>query len=236
MCKRVYIDIETLPPSDEERDLITPSMLRKLERRRRREDASNCEDEQCSDEEFRRLALFGEYGRVVCIGVIIETDGVETLRGVFGRDRKTEQFHLDEARTLRAFWKFMHDFNPRRDLIVGHNVLDFDLPFIYKRSMIQRVAATVRLNFARYRSQPIFDTMKEWAHWDMRRHISLVDLAGVLKVGMAKTEGMSGKLVYEQICAGRHAEVAAYCLQDVEVVREVHRCMCFEAESVECER
>ncbi|HKG96348.1 MAG TPA: hypothetical protein VKA97_00940 [Pyrinomonadaceae bacterium] len=34
-------------------------------------------------------------------------------------------FHLDEARTLRAFWKLLKGFNVRHDQIIGHNLFDF---------------------------------------------------------------------------------------------------------------
>jgi hypothetical protein len=230
MVKRIYLDIETLPPNEEDRRTITQATLRQLERRRRCGDVHERDGRECSDKEFKRMALFGEYGRVACIGVIIEIDGVETLRGVFGRDRLTGQFHLDEARTLRSFWKFMHGFDLRRDLVIGHNIMDFDLPFLYKRSMINRVPATVRLSFARYRSAPIYDTMREWSHWDCKRYISLNDLARVLKIDMEKTEGMNGGLVYERFCAGCHTEIADYCLQDVEITRAIYRCMCYEPE------
>jgi len=64
----------------------------------------------------------------------------------------------------------------RRDLIVGHNNMDFDLPFLYKRSMMLGVVPSVRLSFACYRSQPICDTLREWAHSDQRQAISLAEL------------------------------------------------------------
>ncbi len=222
MVKKIFVDIETLPPDEVVREEITPDIIAKLESKKVTPD---CYERKCTDEEFKRLALHGEYGRVLSIGVIVETDGVETIRGVLGRERQTMMFHLDEARTLRAFWKLMQGFNTRHDLIIGHNAMNFDLPFLYKRSMVHRVEPTVKLSFARYRSQPIFDTMHEFVCWD-RKFISLAHLAKVLKVDEAKTEGMSGGLVYERFCAGCHDEIAEYCLQDVELTRAVYRCMC----------
>lgn len=103
--------------------------------------------------------------------MIIEHDSVTVHRGLLGRERQTMMFHLDEARTLRAFWKLLRGFNPKRDLVVGHNLFDFDLPFLYKRSIVQRVRPSVELSFARYRSQPIFDTMHEWNKWSPRKFV-----------------------------------------------------------------
>jgi len=108
MPKRVFVDIETLPP--DKSDGGCPM----------REELA-----ACSDEEFRRLALDGDYGRVLTIGLIMEHDSQVIHRGLLGRERQTMMFHLDETRTLRGFWKLLRGFNPRRDIMVGHNLFDF---------------------------------------------------------------------------------------------------------------
>lgn len=180
-----------------------------------------------SDEEFRRLALDGEFGRVLTIGLIVEHDGQVIHRGLLGRERQTMMFHLDEARTLRAFWKLLKGFNLRRDLIVGHNLFDFDLPFIYKRSVIQRVCPTVELPFTRYRSQPIFDTMHQWNKWSPRKYVSLDRLAKVLGHESSKGQGIDGGRVYDKFCEGCHQEIADYCMRDVDLVRAIYNRMVF---------
>ncbi|HZT59977.1 MAG TPA: hypothetical protein VFA21_15310 [Pyrinomonadaceae bacterium] len=158
MAMRVFADIETLPP---ERDAL----------------AHHPKLSGCDETEFRRLALDGDYGRVLVIGIIIERDGRIALSGCLGRDRQTMNFHLEERRTLIGFWKLLKDFDPKRDTIIGHNILSFDLKVIYKRSYINRVQPSLTLSFARYKSQPIFDTMYEWNKWDTRKLISLDELA-----------------------------------------------------------
>lgn len=209
MSTRVFLDIETLPPGQQLAQLLSAASV-------------------VTDEEFRRLALDGDWGRVLTIGLIIEQDGQELHRGLLGRERQTMLFHLDEARTLRAFWRLLKGFNPRRDLIVGHNIFDFDLLFLYKRSIIQRVRPSVELSFARYRSQPIFDTMHEWERWRWnRRRISLDELARVLGLESSKQDGMDGAQVYDKFCAGCHGEIAEYCMRDVALVRQVYYRMIF---------
>lgn len=211
MIRRVFLDIETLPPDEDMRCRISPAMIRKLVRQRRADDGAG----DCTEEQFRRLALHGEYGRVLTIALTVEHDDQLIHRGLLGRERQTSLFHLDEGRTLRAFWKLMLDFKTGKDLVIGHNVLNFDLPFLYKRSYIHGVKPTVELSFARYRNQPIFDTMQVWSGWDYRYFISLSDLGGILSVG-SKTEGMHGGCVYDYIRKGDHDAVARYALQDVE--------------------
>ncbi|HEX8456386.1 MAG TPA: ribonuclease H-like domain-containing protein [Pyrinomonadaceae bacterium] len=203
MAMRVFIDIETLPP---ERESIArhPKVC------------------DCDEEAFRKLSLTGDYGRVLTIGLIIERNGKVMHSGCLGRDRQTLLFHLEEHRTLKAFWKLMRGFDPGRDVIVGHNIFAFDLNFIYKRSVINRVQPTVTLSFARYKSRPLFDTMMEWNKWDMRNFVSLDDLARILGLESSKNDQLDGAHVYDRFCEGKHSEIADYCMADVKLTRVIY--------------
>ena len=114
MSRRLFIDVETLPPPEEARAWVDPALVFKLENRCRapQPDAGV----ECTEEQFRRLALHAEYGRVLCVGMIIEQEGDVVCRGVLGRERETLRFHLDEARTLKGFWNQLQGFDERRDL------------------------------------------------------------------------------------------------------------------------
>jgi 3'-5' exonuclease len=212
---RVFLDIETLPPPEEDREKLPVERVRKLLRKRGAAPAEG----PCTEEEFRGLSLHGEFGRVLCVGLIVERDGHVVHHGVLGRDRSTLRFHLDERRTLRGLWRLLQDFNTRRDLIVGHNVF-WDAKFLCKRSRVLGVRQP-KLCFAKYRSQPLYDTMAEWCSWDGQA-ISLDDLAAVLQLGMEKGEGLSGAKVYDAFLAGEHQRIADYCFQDVELARAVY--------------
>ncbi|HEX8069221.1 MAG TPA: ribonuclease H-like domain-containing protein [Pyrinomonadaceae bacterium] len=225
MGRRIFIDIETLPPGEDARRLLEGGPLCRFHEDGFRRAGTA---PPSLEERFRRLALCGEHGRVLAVGVIDERDGQIVCRGVLGRERETLRFHLDEARSLRAFWRFMSGFDPRRDTIVGHNVLDFDLPFLYKRSIIHSVPPSVRLSFARYRSQPVYDTMWEWVRWS-RERVSLDRLARALGLRSSKADGIDGAHVYDLFRAGSHEEIADYCIRDVELVRSIYYRMEFSA-------
>jgi DNA polymerase elongation subunit (family B) len=202
MTMRVFCDIETLP-IEKEYLVNFPKVC------------------NCDDEEYRKLSLTGEYGRVLTIGVIVEADGHVTQCGCLGRDRQTRCFHLQERKTLQAWWKLLQSFSPATDLLITFNGISFDLPFLYKRSIINRVRPTVNLSFARYRSQPLYDVMHEWNKWDPRKHISLDELARILGLTSPKEGGMDGSKVYERFCEGPHTheQLAEYCMADVRVLR-----------------
>ncbi len=236
MSLRIFLDIETIPPDEKEKSILSSNVLRYISscgnsyrqspNFNQNKTSENC-DEKCSEELFRKLSLHAELGRILCIGVLLEKNGKEWRKGVFGYDTDSQTFHLNEEKTLRGFWKLMEEeFNPYRDLIVGHNVMDFDLPFIYKRSRILMVKPTVQLSFIRYRSRPIYDTMREWALWNMReRFISLSVLAELLGIELEKLDGIDGSRVYDEFMKGNHALIAEYCLRDVELSREIYHRM-----------
>lgn len=210
--RRIFLDIETLPPED----CGHPDC--------------NGRD-PCPDEDYRKLALRAEQGRVLCIGLVVEQDGRILHQGVLGRDRANLRLHCDEPRTMTAFWRQFVGFDPRRDLVIGHNIYEFDLLFLYKRSIVHQVKPPVTLSFARYRSQPIYDTMREWQRWAWGG-VSLHDLACALGLPSSKRDGIDGSKVYEFFMRNRHVEIADYCLRDVLLTREIFYRMRFE----QCER
>lgn len=219
MAKRIFLDIETLPPAAEEHDYHYDRYQMQMEKRVNKENAPTF------DQYFRDLALDAATGRVLTIGVILEEDGRIVHRGNFGRDRTTGDFHLDEARTLSGFWNFLREFNPKSDLIIGHNVIEFDLLFLYRRSAIKNVFPSVELPLKRFADRPIYDTMWEWTRW--QRKISLTILADAMGIVNPKTEDIDGGKVYDAFLAGRHNDIADYCLRDVDCTREIYRRMSF---------
>jgi hypothetical protein len=217
MRRKIFLDIETLPPDEEMRPVVEQDVR-----------FANTADEPKADAEmsdtverqFRELSLRAERGRLLTIGVLVEEDGHVTHHGLLGRDRVMGQFHLDEARTLGNFWRLIKDFNPCRDLFIGHNVLDFDLPFLIKRSVIHRVKPSVNICFRRFQQQPVFDTMWEWSCW--RHRIGLHDLAVALGITSSKQGEIDGSGIYDAFRDGRHSDIALYCMQDVECTRDIY--------------
>lgn len=174
-----------------------------------------------------RTALSGDFGRILCIGFADEDGTGRVARGCLGWDDTAQKFHCDERATLTAFWELMRGFRARVDRVVGHNLFDFDLKFIYKRSVVHGVRPTVELSFARYRNQPLFDTMCEWERWGYGSKISLDRLAHVLNLPSSKSDGVDGSRVRELYESGEHRQIYDYCLRDVELTRLIYRRMTF---------
>ncbi len=160
---------------------------------------------------IKKLSLSAATAKILCLCYAIEPpvgSEVQVLEG-------------DETEIIKNFWKLAVDCN----LFVGHNILDFDLRFIYQRSIIHRIKPSRELPFARFRSAPIFDTMHEWSKWG-REHASLDLLSRTLSIPSPK-ESLDGSKVYPYYRAGKLADIVNYCKCDVDSVRQVYRRLTF---------
>ncbi len=160
---------------------------------------------------IKKLSLSAATAKILCLCYAIEPpvgSEVQVLEG-------------DETEIIKEFWKLAVDCN----LFVGHNILDFDLRFIYQRSIIHQIKPSRELPFARFRSAPIFDTMHEWSKWG-REHASLDLLSRTLSIPSPK-ESLDGSKVYPYYRAGKLADIVNYCKCDVDSVRQVYRRLTF---------
>jgi DNA polymerase elongation subunit (family B) len=181
-----------------------------------------------TNEEYRKTALDGNLGRLLCIGYTREfSDNRKLEYGCLGWNAEAGSFETDEAVVLAGFWKLLRDFNRFRDTIVGHNIMDFDLPFIIKRSIINGIRPTVDFCFARYQRQPIFDTMREWDCWNFKSRTSLDKLAIALNLPSPKDGEITGANLYDAYLEGRYREIYEYCMRDVKTTRNIYRKMNF---------
>jgi hypothetical protein len=98
--------------------------------------------------------------------------------------------------------------------------LGFDLPFIKKRSIIRQVKPTLEIPLAKYRMEPVYDTMAVWSNWENRAWIKLDVLARALNL---ETKSGSGKQVADLWVRGMGKDIAEYCLQDTYVT---YACYC----------
>jgi 3'-5' exonuclease len=162
---------------------------------------------------IKRLSLSAMTAKICCLGYAVEPP----------LDSTVEVLHGDEQEILKGFWKLAADCN----LFVGHNILDFDLRFIYQRSVIHQIKPSREIPFARFRNAPIYDTMQEWSKWG-REHASLDALSKALGVPSPK-ESLDGSKVYPCYRAGKLTEICEYCKRDVDSVRQVYRWLTFSA-------
>ena len=163
------------------------------------------EQRQAEAEQYAKSAFDGTFSRIVCIGLLEFSDQMEARSAV-------AWYGTNERELLRQFWVRLAQDRPA--LFITHNGLGFDLPFIKKRSIINQVKPSMEINLAKFRTEPVYDTMAIWSNWDMRGWVKLDVLARALQV---ETKSGSGEQVAEMWAKGQGLELARYCLQDTYV-------------------
>jgi hypothetical protein len=226
------MDIETvaLPDFRERVGLQLERTMRlgnmRLEQQQRYLEDIAAEEERC----YQLGSLSAASGRILSIAVHagpipgMEFDGLPAGQSehVFGID--SEGNEQEEKKALSEFLAFMNEFDCDNDELVGHNILGFDLPFVFQRCLIHSIPVRPFINLADFHVRGVFDTMHRW--WlGAKRNISLDDIAWALGIASSKTAEVEGSKVFELYQAGRLAEIREYNLNDVRVTRKVYERM-----------
>ncbi|MFN2515636.1 MAG: ribonuclease H-like domain-containing protein [Pyrinomonadaceae bacterium] len=234
---RAYtMDIETLTLPDF-RERVGPQLERllKLGNMRFEQQQRYLEDIAAEEDRCYQLgSLSAASGRILSIAVHegpipgIDFGGVEQppRERVFGIDQDGNE--QDEKKSLLAFLEFMKGFDRETDELVGHNIIGFDLPFLFQRCLAHCISARPLVDLGEYRVRGVFDTMHNW--WlGAKRFVSLDDIAWALGIESSKTATVEGSKVFDLYQAGKLAEIREYNLNDVRVTRKVYERMvgCF---------
>ncbi|MBC8028659.1 MAG: ribonuclease H-like domain-containing protein [Pyrinomonadaceae bacterium] len=229
------MDIETLAlPDFRERVGLQLERLWKLGNMRLEQQERYLEDILVEEERCYQLgSLSAASGRILSIAVhagpVAGLDfGVEQQQNerVFGIDADGNE--QDEKESLRAFLDYLKDFDPETDELVGHNIIGFDLPFIFQRCLVNSIQVKPLVDLGEYRVRGVFDTMHHW--WlGARRNVSLDDVAWALGIESSKTATVEGSKVFDLYQAGNLAAIREYNLNDVRVTRKIYQRMvaCF---------
>ena len=226
------IDIETIPvPAFKERAALR--LERAIQRGKMNEEQQQryFEDQAAEEERaYRSGSLVATSGRVLSIAVHIgsvagiEIAGVEQGESehVFGIDSDGQL--QSEEQALTDFLELMRSFDPDVDEIVGHNIIGFDLPFIFQRCLVRGLAFRPFVNLSEFNVRGVYDTMHRW--WlGAKNRVALDDIAWALEIESSKTDEVDGSRVFELYQAGRLAEIREYNLNDVRVTRKVYERM-----------
>ena len=206
----LYLDIETLPAAwtDEQVDAHAAASVPGNYTKPESVAKWIAENRQ---EAWLRTALDWRHARICAIGVIVEIGHDVQERTVAMLDEHGERKMLAELDVI------MEQYAP--DTIVGHNVIGFDLPRLHIAAARTLPSLARRLADYRGHRHAVVDTMRLAMGMERCR---LGDLA--LALGLEGKSG-DGSQVWDLWLAGCRDEIAAYCLQDVEVTRAVYRAL-----------
>jgi len=209
----LFLDIETVPfhaqyheLSDEGKqlwDLKSASMSRYYT-------DQEIEPDQMYD---MKSGIFAEFAKIICISVGYIKVGSEIAIRV-------KSFSGEEKELLTEFGALLdkHFDNPNKDYLCGHNIKEFDIPFICRRMIINGVEFPKLLNISNkkpWELNYLLDTLHMWKFGDFKNYTSLRLLAYCLGIPSPKDDidgSQVAKVYYEEKDLDR---IVTYCEKDV---------------------
>lgn len=177
---------------------------------------------EAADMYQQKAGIFAEFAKVICISVGFiqqEDDGSWRMKlKSFGGD--------DEKAVLADFCALLqkHFHDPERHRLCGHNIREFDIPFLCRRLVIHGMPLPSLLDLSGkkpWQTSHIADTMDMWRFGDFKNYTSLNLLAAVLGIESPKDDidgSMVGRVYWEDNDLSR---IVTYCEKDVFTVAQV---------------
>ncbi|HRN95015.1 MAG: 3'-5' exonuclease [Chitinophagales bacterium] len=205
----LVIDIETVPQKKQFNELSETMQ----ELWTRKHSLLRIEQETPEESFEKRAGIYAEFGKIICISV-----------GYFHKQEGKYFFRLksffgdNENELLQEFSALL---NKKKNLaFAGHNIKEFDIPYLCRRMVINKMALPEVLNFSGKKPWEVksIDTLHLWRFGDYKNYTSLKLLAEILGIPSPKEdiEGKDVAGVYWQQNDLRR--IMEYCQRDVVTV------------------
>lgn len=167
-----------------------------------------------------RAGILAEFGKIIVISIAYFVTKQEHLQ----LKQKTISNH-NETELLTQFVNLCNDIYKSKKSIqfAGHNIKEFDLPYICRRLVINQLTIPKYLNHPGQKpwENQHLDTLHYWRFGDYKNYISLKLLAACLNIPSSKTDidGSQVQQVYYEL--NDLQRIANYCTADVQVVAQI---------------
>lgn len=163
-----------------------------------------------------RAAIYAEFGKIICISVGIVVRDADKKLSV----RLKSFSNHDEKQLLKEFCQLLnqHYNNYNKHFLCGHNIKEFDIPYICRRLVIHQMEfpALLQLHGKKpWETKFLLDTLELWKFGDIKNYTSLKLLAAVLGFPSPKDDidgSDVGRVYWEEQDIDR---IALYCEKDV---------------------
>jgi hypothetical protein len=173
----------------------------------------------------KKAAIWAEFGKIVCISM-----------GIFVKNKYDEYtfrvksfYGHDECRLLREFLEAVEKCVQREKNIsfCGHNIREFDIPYICRRLLINQECIPEFINFQSKKPWEVnmVDTLQCWKFGDNKSYVSLNLLAACLGIPSPKDDIDGSQVGHVYWKENDLVRIARYCEQDVITVAQVYLCM-----------
>ena len=206
----LFLDIETVPivkDFDELDETFQQLWIEKHQYFRDLQDFSPAETYSMKG------GIYAEYGKIICISV-------GYLHWVKkNREFRIKSFHShDEKQILVEFAQILKkSFNTKKSNLCGHNIKEFDIPFICRRMLVNQIEIPKIINVSGIKpwETQYIDTLQLWKFGDYKNYTSLKLLAHLFHLPTPK-EDIEGKDVARVYWKENDLErISAYCQKDV---------------------
>ena len=163
--------------------------------------------------------IYSEFAKIVCISVgFMHYDNGRRLM-------RTKSFAGDdEAQLLRDFSDMASRFlRTREHRICGHNIKEFDVPFICRRMLVNGLPLPSILDVAGRKpwETPFIDTMELWKFGDFKSFTSLKLLCAIFGIPTPKDDIDGSEVAAVYYDTHDVHRIAVYCEKDVVATAQV---------------
>jgi predicted PolB exonuclease-like 3'-5' exonuclease len=157
-------------------------------------------------------ALSAITGRIVCICLLVD-DGCAIREIAIASE--------DERQIITEFWNAIRP----TDILVGHNILAFDLAFLRQRSWILGIRPTRQIDTRKYYTTDVADTLELWTNWGNKKGASLDAIGIALGFGGKTGDGSN----VDRWWTDRNFDaIRSYCRDDVRLTYHVYRRLTYQ--------
>lgn len=170
------------------------------------------------EEFYSKAGIWAEFGKIVCISVGYFASSSEK------RQFRTTSFYGDESKLLKDFSNLLTTKFNRKDVVLcGHNIKEFDLPYLCRRMIINQIDIPQQINAMGKKPWEIshLDTMELWKFGDYKHFTSLKLLCKILQIPTPKDD-IEGSQVADVYYKEKNIDrIIIYCEKDVLAVAQI---------------
>lgn len=246
----LYIDIETIPSQDERVKADIAASIHAPANYKKEEAIQKWfaeHEEEEFNKAYRKTALNGLVGEIICISWALDYGPVQHVyrNNEIGTeaelldDDEEDVYRVGEVGTeaellvgfmlaLRKGLALSHTDKLIEPVWIGHYITGFDLRFLWQRYIIRKVIPLVSIPFdAKPWDKTVYDTKIKLSGMQSTGYGSLDEVSKIM--GHMPKGDITGATVWDAWLAGRFEDIAEYCDDDVERVRDLHKRMTFSA-------
>lgn len=168
----------------------------------------------------QRAGIYAEFGKIVCIGLgyFVNVKGSYTL--------KIKSIASDDEKDILNEFKLVCNkfFKSSEKQFCGHNIREFDIPYICRRSFINQIPLPDILADLQYKKpweNPMLDTLQFWKFGEYKNFTSVDLLSTVLEIESPKgdIDGSDVARVYWK--ENDLHRIIHYCNRDIVTVGQI---------------